>query len=268
MFRRYPTLLASLLLLLIVCCGQDISAVDDDQDDTPGIGSQDLRDMLTPAYYSGGVGNDFRAAVDVALAHFGEVRFHHPLEGPSGEMVPSMVSAYGYFGAPKGPAQDVQHHPAVDLYLPDRQTEAGLYAAYDGVVHTYRDVKKYRHVLTLTRDVFDGQGSLVGKLVTLYAHIDLDLDEAGGIRMDGQIVQKGDLISENLYAGTVGGPHLHLEIRYYRPGDLGTETFYGSRMGPSGPTEFILPSAGPWSLGDWNPDVGYGFANPGRFGIG
>ncbi|MEA3285932.1 MAG: T9SS type A sorting domain-containing protein [Candidatus Marinimicrobia bacterium] len=103
----------------------------------------------------------------------------------------------------------------------------------------------------------------IGKLVTLYAHIDLDLDFVDGLDLDGQYAEKGDTISLNLYSGTVGGLHLHFEIRFYRPDELGDETFY-SFVGPEGSDIFTEPSTGSWSYGYWNPDTGYGFANPGN----
>jgi hypothetical protein len=59
----------------------------------------------------------------------------------------------------------------------------------------------------------------------------------------------------------VGGPHLHLEIRYYRPSDNGDEEYYGI-VGPAGSTTLTAPSAGSWEFGYWNPSTGYGFANP------
>ncbi len=69
----------------------------------------------------------------------------------------------------------------------------------------------------------------------------------------------GDLISKNLWSGTCGGPHLHFEIRYYRPADNGTEEFYGFRES--------VPGAGDWPYGKWDPDVGYGFGDPKSHGL-
>jgi hypothetical protein len=65
---------------------------------------------------------------------------------------------------------------------------------------------------------------VIGKRVTLYVHVDLDLDEAGGLSLDGQIVKAGGLISQHLYSDTVGGPLLHFEIRYYRADDHATRS--------------------------------------------
>lgn len=96
-------------------------------------------------------------------------------------------------------------------------------------------------------------------MVTLYAHIDLDLDSADNLILDGQFVNKGDIISKHLYSGTLGGPHLHFEIRYYRPTDIGDEEYYGWS---GGNPDFTEPSTGSWSYGYWNPNNGYGFANP------
>ena len=67
-------------------------------------------------------------------------------------------------------------------------------------------------------------------------------------------------------SGTVGGPHLHFETRYYRLGDAGDETFYGS-ADPFSEEKLTEPSAGQWSYGIWNPDVGYGFGHPSSHGL-
>ena len=65
----------------------------------------------------------------------------------------------------------------------------------------------------------------------------------------------------------MGGPHLHFEIRYYRENDTGYEEFYGSGTGPNANLDFTEPSAGIWSYGFWNPDIGYGFADPRNHGL-
>ncbi len=102
--------------------------------------------------------------------------------------------------------------------------------------------------------------------MTLYAHIDLDLDKADGLSLNGQTVQAGDLISRHLYSGTVGGPHLHFEIRYYRSTDSGDEEFYGF-AGPRADPVLTQPSGGSWLYGIWNPSVGYGFGDPRNHGV-
>ena len=68
------------------------------------------------------------------------------------------------------------------------------------------------------------RGKFLGKLVTVYAHI--ELNEADGLLLEGKLVQKGELLSNHLYSGTMGGPHLHFEVRYYRANDKGDETFF------------------------------------------
>ena len=50
-------------------------------------------------------------------------------------------------------------------------------------------------------------------------------------------------------------------MRYYRPGDDGSTTFYGY-VDPQGNPELTEPSTGDWSYGYWNPDIDYGFGNP------
>lgn len=65
----------------------------------------------------------------------------------------------------------------------------------------------------------DDQRTVIGQMVTIYGHLDLTLDEADNIFMDGQTVHQGDIVSKHLYSGTTGGPHLHFETRFYRPAD-------------------------------------------------
>ncbi len=137
--------------------------------------------------------------------------------------------------------------------------KVAIYAAHDGVVATFRDAPKYRNYISITKIITDADGKELGKLVTLYAHVDLDLDEADGLLLDGTQVKAGDLISKNLWSGTRGSPHLHFEIRYYRPSDKGTEEFYGFRES--------VPGAGDWPYGKWNPNVGYGYGDPKSHGL-
>ena len=212
-------------------------------------------DMMTPAYYTG----EITSEADVFLAACRKVRMHHPLQNSDGSIPDFHVPAMGVFGAGKGSTKTQQHHPAVDLHVGSRQTEVELFAAHGGVVSTFRDAPKYRHYVSITKTITDEAGHELGKLVTLYGHVDLDLDEADGISMDGQRIKAGDLISKNLYADTRGGPHLHFEIRYYRPSDSGTEGFYGFRES--------VPGAGDWPYGRWNPDHGYGYGHPENHGL-
>jgi murein DD-endopeptidase MepM/ murein hydrolase activator NlpD len=208
-------------------------------------------DMMTPAYYNG----ELKAEADTFLAVFQNVKFHHPLEDKRGNVPSFTAPAWGAFGAGKGPTRTEQHHPATDLKMDD----VALYAAHDGVVATVRDAPKYRNYISITQIIKDAKGKELGKLVTLYGHVDLDLDEADGLSMNGKRVKAGDLISKNLWSGTRGGPHLHFEIRYYRPSDNGTEEFYGFRQ--------AVPGAGDWPYGKWNPDVGYGYGDPKNHGL-
>ena len=212
-------------------------------------------DMMTPAYYNG----NLKAEADAFLAICQTVQMHHPLENPEGCSPDYTLPGWGAFGAGKGPTRTEQHHPAVDFQVGRRQTEVELYAAHDGVISIVRDAPKYRHYISITKTITDQKGRELGKLVTLYGHIDLDLDQADGLNLDGKIVQAGDLLSKHLYEGTRGGPHLHFEIRYYRPADRGTEEFYGFRGS--------VPGAGEWPKGRWNPDFGYGFGLPASHGL-
>ena len=209
-------------------------------------------DMLTPAYTTG----DLKSEVDAFLKVCQKEEFHHPLENRRGRVPSFDAPGWGAFGAGKGPTQTEQHHPATDL----KMDPVKIYAAHGGVVATFRDAPKYRNYISVTKIVTDKDGEELGKLVTLYAHVDLDLDEGDGLFLDGKTVEAGDLISQNLWSGTRGGPHLHFEIRYYRPDDAGTEEFYGFRQStPSTDDDF--------PYGKWNPDVGYGFGDPKSHGL-
>ncbi|VGO15171.1 hypothetical protein PDESU_03753 [Pontiella desulfatans] len=220
-----------------------------------------FQNMLTPVYYNAVSNDAFRAEVDRFVYYAGKEGFHHPLMDGTGQVPSYTVPGWGEFGATKPVMGTPQsYHPASDLQVGAREVAVQLFAAHDGVVAVYRDADKYRHYLAITMDIMDADGVVVGKISTLYGHIDLDLDEADGLWMDGKAVQKGELVSRNLYSGTMGGPHLHFEIRYYRADDAGAEEFYG---GPA----YSEPSAGPWLYGYWDPQIGYGFADPVNHGF-
>lgn len=234
--------ISGLLLVLCACA--------------PVICVADSNDMLTPAYYEEGV---LRENVDTFLKQCRKESMHHPLKGPDGMIAEHRTPVMGEFGAGKGPTRKEQHHPAIDMHVGNRDTLVNVYSAHDGVVTTIREnpKRKYRHYVAVTKVIHDDSGKELGKLTTIYGHVDLDLDEAEGLLMTGRQVKAGDLISKHLYADTVGGPHLHFEIRYYRPGDNGTEEFYGFNQ--------EVPGAGPWPWGKWDPNVGFGYGHPGNF---
>jgi len=212
-------------------------------------------DMLTPGYYS----VELKSEADVFLAACHQVQMHHPLETPKGKVPDYAVPFFGTFGAGKGPSKTKQHHPATDLKVDGGETDVELYAAHDGVISTIRDAAKYRHYISITKVITDEEGKELGKLVTLYGHVDLDLDEKDGLELNGKTVKAGELISKNLYEGTRGGPHLHFEIRYFRPDDDGTEEFYGFKQTQPGSKE--------WPYGKWDPNCGYGFGQPESHGL-
>ena len=224
-------------------------------------------DMLSPLYYRSADDSAFRAEVDRFLSFSRKEVFHHPLQNESGKIPQFTVPRMGRFGSGKGPGGNKQHHPAVDFHLGNRETKVALFAAHDGRVSTFRDAPKYRHYLSITKDVVADNGDRLGKIVTIYAHIDLDLDESEGLSLDGKSVRKGDVVTRHLYSGTRGGPHLHFEIRYYRAGDTGGESFYGFRFPWARDSKLTERSAGLWDYGYWNPKVGYGFADPRNHGV-
>jgi len=211
-------------------------------------------DMLTPEYYDTPNGGAFRLEVNKFVHFVRQLPFQHPFEDSLGQ-IPTYTIGRG-FGDGIGPGGTGSHHPAFDYYV-GSSTEVNMYAAHDGIVTISRDVARYRHYLSITTDIKDSLNNIIGKMVTFYAHIDLDLDAIDNINLDGQYVNKGDLVSKHLYSGTMGGPHLHFEIRYYRPTDTGIEDFYGGNIGGN-----TAPSSGSWLYGFWNPNFGYGFAHP------
>lgn len=225
------------------------------------------RDMLTPRYYRSGPQDAFRMAVERMIAEAEKETFHHPLQDEAGRKPRLVVPEVGRFGAGKGPGGNKEHHPAVDFHVDEGTTQVPIHAAHDGKATAFRNVPKYRHALAIAKDVVASDGKKLGKLVTVYAHLDLDLDKAAGIDLNGKTVRKGDVISRHLYSRTLGGPHLHFEIRYYRAGDKGNEDFYGFRFPFSRDSVLTEKSAGPWSYGFWNPKAGYGFADPRNHGI-
>ncbi len=211
-------------------------------------------DMLTPEYYNTANGGVFRIELNKFVHFARQLPFQHPFEDSLAQIPTYTINRS--FGDGIGPGGTGSHHPAFDYYIAN-STQVNMYAAHNGVVNISRDIARYRHYLSITTDINDSLGNNIGKMVTLYAHIDLDLDSIDNINLDGQYVNKGDLISKNLYSGTMGGPHLHFEIRYYRTTDTGLEDFYGGNIGAN-----TSPSSGSWTYGSWNPNYGYGFAQP------
>lgn len=215
---------------------------------------EQYEDMLTPQYYNTPDGGDFRLELN-EFVHFARIiPFQHPLQSPSGDLAAYTIKRG--FGAGIGSGGTGSHHPAIDYYLNDDDS-VSLYAACDGYVSIDKTVSRYRHFLSISSDVKDSTEVVIGKMLVIYAHIELDLDAADSLNLEGKYVKKGDLISKHLYSGTVGGPHLHFEIRYYRASDAGDEDFYGGQVGDK-----TSPSAGSWSYGYWNPDIGYGYGHP------
>ena len=217
------------------------------------------QDLLTPEYYDTPNGGDsFRDEVN-KYVHFARlIPFQHPFSNASGNIPSILVTRE--FGDIVGPSGNTEYHNARDMkVVASNDTTVVLFASIEGVVNTYRDAIKYRDYLTITQNVEDSLGSILGKIVVLYGHLDLHLDSLDNRNIDGQYINQGDTISNHLYAGTAGSPHLHFEIRYYRHSDNGTESYYGK---PNGFPNFTDPSTGPWSHGEWDPNFGYGFADP------
>jgi len=223
----------------------------------PDNESGPIQDLITPEYYATPTGGAFRTEINKFVFFARAIPFRNPLEDSFGNIPSYTIPAEGTFEVGKGPGGTAEHHAANDLHVGTDDTLVTMYAAHDGYVNTYYGALKYRDYLTITTDVKDDNNVVLGKMVTIYGHLDLAHDTTAGLFMDGQYVNQGDLVSNYLYSGTVGGPHLHLEIRYYRLADLGTESFYGF-IG----TGLTDPAAGIWQYGLWNPTVGYAVAQP------
>ncbi len=213
-------------------------------------------DMLTPEYYNTPNGGAFREEIN-KFVHFARLTpFQHPLKDANGN-IPTYTVPRG-FGDGLGPLGTSQHHNAFDMHVGDNDSNVVMYASIEGIVSTYRDAPKYRDYITITNNVEDSLGNIIGKIVVLYGHVDLNLDSLDNRTLNGQFINKGDTISKHLYSGTLGGAHLHFEIRYLRPTDNGAENYYSWEN--ISPTTDV--STGSWSYGYWDPNVGYGFAHP------
>ena len=217
------------------------------------------QDFLTPIYYNvneTGLRNEINKFV-----HFVRLEdYQNPFQKPDGTI--ESYSKNRGFGDGIGLRGTSQHHPAIDLH-PTNSTEISIYAAHEGIVNTYRDSSKYRHYLTITKEIKDSENNTIGKLVTVYAHVDLDLDESGALQLNGMFINQGEIVSKNLYSETMGGPHLHFEIRFYRNSEIGNEEVYNWKNSDI----YTNQSSGVWSYGYWNPEIGYGFGNPINQGI-
>ena len=251
------------ILLIIISCKKEENKTQENTISTityPNNEDATYQDFLTPFYYNTSNTN-LRTEINT-FVHFSQLEnLHHPLENNFGQTPTINVPTNGQFGARKG-VTNFQHHAANDLHLTSsNDSVVNIYASHGGMIKTFKNSTKYRHYLSITKEIENDKNSIIGKLVTIYAHLDLDSNESNGLNLNGTIINKGDLISKYLYAGTVGGPHLHFEIRYYNSNELGTEDFYG--MG----TSYTEQSAGIWLYGKWNTAVGYGFGDSRNHGL-
>jgi len=137
------------------------------------------QDFLTPNYYNT---NEIGLREDInKFVHYVRLEdFQNPFQNSSGEISP--YSLKRKFGDEIGLDGTSQHHPAIDLH-PTNPTDITIYAAHEGIVNTYRDSPKYRHYLTITKEIIDSDNHPIGKSVSIYAHIDLDLDESESINL-------------------------------------------------------------------------------------
>ncbi|MBL4648294.1 MAG: T9SS type A sorting domain-containing protein [Aureispira sp.] len=213
-------------------------------------------DILTPEYYTSAAGSIFRNDLNKLIFFAREDSFQHPLQNTFNQIPQYTIPPNGSFAVGKGPGGIGAHHKATDMHVGYNDTTVAIFAAHNGYVSSYIGAAKYRDYLTITKEIKDSNHIVLGKMVTVYAHLDLSLDALDGLSLQGQYVNQGDTISNHLYSGTAGGAHLHFEIRYYRVTDGGSEEFYGFTG-----AGLITQSTGSWSYGFWNPNIGYGFAN-------
>jgi hypothetical protein len=132
-------------------------------------------DFLTPQYYHSGESATFRNEVNEFVYFARQVPFQHPLQDSLGEI--PVYTTFRGFGDGIGPGGNDSHHPAIDYYIENRATLVNLYAAHNGYVNVSKDVSRYRHYLSITSDITDSLGVILGKMLSLYAHVDLDLDQ-------------------------------------------------------------------------------------------
>lgn len=213
--------------------------------------SKTYKDSMNPKYWSG---DDFAKEADKMIKSAQKIKFYYP--------VSKDYSITSRFAAPRGEGI----HTGVDIGVPENKE---VYAAHDGYVkmagweNPNNQSQGYGKRVYLMRHVYDDYGINVGKLTTLYAHlnrIDVSVNDwlphpLMGNPNDAKIGLSGN-------TGHSTGPHLHFEIRYYRPGDGGTEPFY-SRNSKSGWIEGTRED----NKGYWNSDIGYGFGDPRNHGL-
>ena len=137
-----------------------------------------FEDILTPEYYNTSNGGAFRDKVNT-FVHFARlVPFKHPLEDLSGQIPGYFVTReFGFV------INASQHHAATDMRV-GGDTLVNMFASFDGYVATYKNAPKYRDYLTITHNIKDSLGNEIGKMLAIYGHIDLILDEADGLYLD------------------------------------------------------------------------------------
>ncbi|MFT6338405.1 MAG: hypothetical protein ACJATI_005178 [Halioglobus sp.] len=240
--KKYNIKIAFFLFGLIVLVGHSY------EQSYPNKEDYQYQDLLTLEYYDTPNGGDsFRDEVNKYVHFARQIPFLHPLANANGTFPAILVTRE--FGDIVGQAGNTEYHNAPDMkVVGSNDTTVTLFASINGIINTYRDALKYRDYSTITQNVEDSLGGILGKIVVLYGHLDLNLDSLDNRNLDGEYINQGDTISNHLYSETEGSTHLHFEIRYYRNIDNGTERYYGK---PNGFPNFTDPSTAPWSHGEW-----------------
>lgn len=219
--------------------------------DYPDYANESTPDFISPDYYNATKDDSIREAINEILYRSRRDGLHHPLQGKT---LPN-YTIFRDFCDVVGRNPNYQYHPARDFYVENKATEVGIYASHDGIVDTCTSIARYRHNISITKTIFNDKGIELAKLTTVYAHVDLDLNT---IKLTaGDSVKRGDIICSHLYSGTMGGPHLHFEIRFYDKTAKGLEDFYA--------WNFNTPSAGPWQYGKWDTSIGIAYGNPSNY---
>ena len=259
MFKITLVSLIVFAILMMISCTKEASNSEVEKKIYALNENSDFQDFLTPEYYNT-TNQELRNNINKYIYYTRLTTFQNPFKRPDGKI--STYNIKRKFGDGIGMGGTSQHHTAIDMHLTNNEPE-NMYASHDGYLETYKNSSKYRHYLSITKEIKDDNDLIIGKLVSIYAHIDLDLDQKQLLQLNKTFVKAGDLISKNLYSETEGGAHLHFEIRFYRITDSGKEDFYNWKNS----NDYTHESDGIWSFGYWNTQIGYGFGSPKNFNI-
>jgi len=242
-----------------------------DQDE---ISWSDDLDMLNPQYYNSSKSSSFRKEVN-KFVHFARDQYQmmDPLYYSDSYTVSSeFMEDRGsklHAGVDLAPLPG-EYVSYSDWQAYDMPEEWGYWvnAAHDGYMKVRRELQGYGQSIYISDTVFDDRNKAIGKVTTVYGHLDKDyMDEYAGWDNEGDYVNEGYEIGYMGNTGTSSGAHLHFEIRYYKPGANGTETYYGSTSAGGRSRDGSHNYNGVAFKGYWNDSYGYGYGNPTNHGL-